>query len=231
MTAFGAALVFFSAKLSERFVAFMTALSAGIMIAASFFSLLLPAFSYETKLPTYVTVCVGFLFGGLFIPVFDALLSHFLPRKGASLTLLTSTVAVHNIPEGMAIGVAFSASYLGFVSPLSALSLTLGIGLQNFPEGLCVAFPLRAGGLSAFRAFLISQLTGALEILSCLGGVLFSALSSVLLPWVLAFSAGAMITVVSTELIPSCFEKYRTLSSFGVTFGFVLMMFLDVFFS
>lgn len=228
MTMFGSSLVFVSGKLSKRFIAFMTALSAGIMISASFFSLLLPAFSYDTLLPSFVTVGIGFLIGGLFIPVFDMVYGLFLPKQGASLVLLTSSVGVHNIPEGMAIGVALTASYLGVTAHGCVLSLILGIGIQNYPEGLCVSFPLRNGGLSPFKAFTISHLTGAIEIPACILGAVFATISTKLLPWVLAFSAGAMITVVSSELIPSCFEENKTISSFGVILGFVLMMVLDV---
>lgn len=231
MTALGGALVFFSKSFSEKVISFMTAISAGIMIAASFFSLLLPAFSYETTLPTYLTVSIGFLLGGLFIPIFDYILSFFLPKNGTSLLLITSTVAVHNIPEGMAIGVGLAACFQGFVTPVSVLSLILGIALQNFPEGLCVAFPLKGSGVPSFKAFTVAQLTGLVEVFACVLASFFASFSELLLPWVLSFSAGAMITVVSSELIPSCFERYKISSSIGVILGFVFMMFLDIFLS
>ena len=177
-----------------------------------------------------MTVTLGFLLGGAFISVSDLLLSR---RKKRFLfgdertALLFLAVTLHNIPEGMAVGVAFAVAG-GEHAVLSAFLLALGIGIQNFPEGLCVAFPLRAKGLSARKSFFLSALSGSVEIPACLLGALAAAGIGGLLPWALAFSAGAMVAVVCSELIPECFSQNKTLSSFGLVAGFCLMMILDV---
>ena len=227
MTALGGFFVFFSKRFSERVMSFLTAVSAGIMIAASFFSLLLPALSYETPVPIGIVVFLGFFIGGGMIPLADFLFSRLVQNRQTSLFLLVGSVTLHNIPEGMAIGVALGASG-GYASFVAGFSLALGIGVQNFPEGLCVAMPLKAAGKSSAFSFFIAQLSGAVEIFSCVLGAVFVALSSALLPWVLSCAAGAMIAVVCSELIPASFEKGKCLSTLGVVFGFSLMMILDV---
>lgn len=231
LTTLGASLVFFSKSVKPAILTLMNGAAAGIMIAASFFSLLLPALDYDGFLPSYVTVTLGFFLGGAFIIASDILLgkrknrtARFGDDKNA---LLFLAVTMHNIPEGMAVGVAFAVAG-GEHAVLSALLLALGIGIQNFPEGLCVAFPLRAKGLSAAKSFLFSSLSGAVEIPACVLGALAAGFIEGLMPWALAFSAGAMVAVVCSELIPECFERGKTLASFGLIFGFCLMMVLDV---
>ena len=231
MTALGASAVFFSRKGGGNVLVLLTGAAAGVMIAASFFSLLLPAVEYETALPSYLTVTLGFLLGGLFIVCSDLALSrsqllfrHTGDRKCA---LLYFAVTLHNVPEGMAVGVAF-AQCAGGAGVLSALLLGVGIAVQNFPEGMCVAFPLRAKGVSPFKSFLFSQGSGAVEIPACVLGALAASFIAGLMPWALSFSAGAMIAVVCSELIPECFEKSKTLASLGVVLGFCLMMILDI---
>ena len=209
--------------------------SAGIMIAASFFSLLLPAIEAEGPLPAYLTVTIGFLLGGAFIVGSDLLLSRtqrsFTAIGDKRTALLYFAVTLHNVPEGMAVGVAFAAGAglaAGGGGALAGLLLALGIAVQNFPEGMCVAFPMRARGMSPLRSFLFAQGSGAVEVPACVLGALAASAIGSLLPWALAFSAGAMVAVVCSELIPECFSGNKTLATSGVVIGFCLMMILDV---
>ncbi len=232
MTAFGALFVFFSKKVNEHVITALTGAAAGIMIAASFFSLLLPALEYDTALPPCVVVTFGFLLGGAFIVFSDVALSRsalrfrrFGDRKCA---FLYFAVTLHNIPEGMAVGVAFAQGAGAEGAVLSALLLAIGIAVQNFPEGMCVAFPLRAKGMSPKKSFLFSQGSGAVEIPACVLGALAATFIVGLMPWALSFSAGAMVAVVCSELIPECFSGKKTVASAGVIVGFCLMMLLDL---
>ena len=232
MTTLGAAFVFFSKKLNEHILTILTGAAAGIMIAASFFSLLLPAIDYPGALPSYLTVTLGFLLGGAFIVCSDFALSRsrkLLGRvKDGKSALLYLAVTLHNIPEGMAVGVAFAQGAGAEGAVLSALFLAVGIAVQNFPEGLCVAFPLRSHGMSPLKSFLFSQGSGLVEIPACVLGAVAATFIAGLMPWALSFSAGAMIAVVCSELIPECFEDSKILASTGVIAGFCLMMILDV---
>ena len=145
--------------------------------------------------------------------------------------LLYFAVTLHNVPEGMAVGVAFAAGAglaAGGGGALAGLLLALGIAVQNFPEGMCVAFPMRARGMSPLRSFLFAQGSGAVEVPACVLGALAASAIGSLLPWALAFSAGAMVAVVCSELIPECFSGNKTLATSGVVIGFCLMMILDV---
>ncbi len=232
MTSLGAALIFVSKKINSLFLALMMSAAAGIMIAASFFSLLLPAIGYETPMPVYIVVTVGFLLGGIFIVGSDFLLSKVskLNQNGGRKSLLLyAAVTLHNIPEGMAIGVAFASVVAGdSAGVISALMLAVGIGIQNFPEGVCVAYPLKNQGLSNLKCFLFAQASGLVEIVAAVFGALAVQIAAGLLPWVLSFSAGAMIAVVCSELIPDCFEKHKFVASAGVILGFAVMMILDL---
>ena len=231
-TALGSSFVFFAKKLNQPFLTFSAGASAGIMIAASFFSLLLPAIEYESKIPSFVTVTLGFLLGGAFIILSDYAFSRSQrqfkglgDRKNA---LLFLAVTLHNIPEGMAVGVAFAALGGGTEGALAAFFLAVGIAVQNFPEGMCVAFPLRVKGMSPLKSFLFSQGSGAVEIPACVLGALAATFIVGIMPWALAFSAGAMIAVVCSELIPESFSGNKTLACVGVVVGFAVMMILDV---
>ena len=233
MTALGAACVFFSNRPNEHVLTVLNGAAAGIMIAASFFSLLNPALEYESVLPAYITVTLGFLLGGAFIVVSNLLLSRselkFRALGDKHCALLYFAVTLHNLPEGMAVGVAFALAPLGGAgAALSALLLGVGIAVQNFPEGMCVAFPLRKKGLSPLKSFAFAQGSGAVEIPCCVLGAAAATLIAGFLPWALSFSAGAMIAVVCSELIPDCFEGNKTLASTGIVIGFCLMMLLDV---
>lgn len=235
MTALGAACVFLSKRPKEGVLTVLLGASAGIMIAAGFFSLLLPAIEADGTLPAYVTVTVGFLLGGTFIVGSDLLLSRtqrsFRTIGDKRTALLYFAVTLHNVPEGMAVGVAFAAG-AGLAASdgaaLAGLLLALGIAVQNFPEGMCVAFPMRARGMSPVRSFLFAQGSGAVEVPACVLGALAASAVGSLLPWALAFSAGAMVAVVCSELIPECFSGNKTLATAGVVVGFCLMMVLDV---
>ena len=189
-----------------------------------------PALEYETPLPVYVAVTLGFLLGGMLIIIADLILSRkkcAFGGMGEKNGLMYLAVTLHNIPEGMAVGVAMAA--VGSASELlPALMFAVGIAVQNFPEGACVAFPLRAKGMSPAKSFLFSQGSGAVEIPACVLGAVAATAISGLLPWALAFSAGAMIAVVCSELIPECFSGNKTVASLGVVLGFCLMMILDL---
>ena len=228
MTALGAACVFISRRPKEGALTLLLGLSAGIMIAASFFSLLLPAIEAEGALPAFVPAAGGFLLGGGFLIASDLLLSRTQRRLKAPgdrrTALLYFAVTLHNIPEGMAVGVALAAAD----GALAGALLALGIAVQNFPEGLCVAFPMRARGMSRAKSFLFAQGSGAVEVPACVLGALAAGAVGALLPWTLAFSAGAMIAVVCSELIPECFAGNKAIASAGVVAGFCLMMVLDV---
>ena len=232
MTALGASFVFFSKKLNGTFITLLTGVAAGIMIAASFFSLLLPAIEQESSLPPYLTVTIGFALGGAFIVLSDLALSRskfeFKGVGDKKNALLFFAVTLHNIPEGMSVGVAFALAPLSEGAALSAFLLAVGIAVQNFPEGMCVAFPLRAKGMSPLKSFLFSQGSGAVEIPACILGAVAASFIAGLLPWALAFSAGAMIAVVCSELIPECFAGNKAVASAGILAGFCLMMILDV---
>ena len=233
MTALGAACGFFSGRPGRNILTVLLGASAGIMIAASFFSLLLPAIGAEGPLPAYVTVTAGFLLGGAFIVGSDMLLSRtqrsFSAIGDKRTALLYFAVTLHSVPEGMAVGVACAAGAGAAVGAGPALAgLLLGLAVQNFPEGMCVAFPMRARGMSRLRSFAFAQGSGAVEVPACVLGALAASAVGSLLPWALAFSAGAMIAVVCSELIPECFSGNKTLATAGVVAGFCLMMVLDL---
>jgi len=237
LTALGAALVFFFKSMNQKALDLMMGFAAGVMIAASFWSLLAPAIELSGALGgnAWLTSAIGFLLGGAFIIGTDIGLSkvELIASKGTALKrsiLLTSAVTLHNIPEGLAVGVAFGSVAAGLESASiqGAAMLALGIGLQNFPEGVCVAMPLRRSGCSRFKSFLVGQASGIVEPIAGVLGVLFALTMRSALPLALSFSAGAMIAVVCSELIPESFKDNKTIATFGVLFGFVTMMVLDV---
>ncbi len=237
MTAAGAALVFFFHDVSFKFLNIMIGFAAGIMIASSFWSLLSPALklSHELGTNSLLVVSSGFLCGGIFIITADVLLSRasFISEKDHKLRrniLLFSAVTLHNIPEGLAVGIAFGCVAVGVegFSITAAIMLALGIGIQNFPEGVCVAMPLRRDGASRKRSFIIGQASGLVEPLAGLFGAVCSLAARPILPFALAFSAGAMIVVVCSELIPESYQYGKTVTTLGIISGFVTMMVLDV---
>ncbi len=230
MTAAGASLVFFVKNMRAKAVSAAEGMAAGVMIAAGFFSLLLPALERAEPLGAArcaLIMSVGFLAGGAFIFAADRVFSRVngLPSEKRSGALMCVAMTLHNIPEGFAVGVAFGGAG---GAAFSSLMLACGIGIQNFPEGMCVSLPLRREGMPRGKAFLIGQLSGFAEVPAGVLGALAVGAVSALLPWALAFSAGAMLAVVCAELIPSAFRESKLIGTFSAMGGFALMMFLDI---
>jgi ZIP family zinc transporter len=244
LTALGAGLVFFFRSINRKVLDGMLGFAAGVMIAASYWSLLAPAIEMaeEGNLPAWVPATVGFLMGGFFLWIIDKILPHLhlgFPREEAEgiktswhrSVLLVLAITLHNIPEGLAVGVAFGAlaSDLPAASMAGAVALALGIGIQNFPEGTAVSVPLRREGFSRIKSFWYGQLSGVVEPIAGVLGALAVILIKPILPYALAFAAGAMIYVVVEELIPeSQLEKNTDIATMGAMFGFAVMMTLDV---
>lgn len=247
VTALGASTVFFFKKINKNVLNAMLGFAAGVMIAASFWSLLAPAIEMAEAVNqnAVLIAATGFLTGGLFLFVADKIIPHL--HLGSKMdeaegiktnlqrsVLLVLAITLHNIPEGLAVGVAFGAAYHGFpgATLAGALALAIGIGLQNFPEGAAVSIPLRREGMSRWKAFLYGQASGIVEpIAGVIGAYAVISMQSIL-PFALAFAAGAMIYVVVEELIPEA-NQGKTHSSIeiatiGVMLGFTVMMILDV---
>lgn len=239
MTAIGALAVFLRREPSKGFLDTMLGFAAGVMIAASFFSLLLPALEQSGS---WIKVTVGFLLGGAFLRIVDRILPHLhlgFPREEAEgvrtswhrTVLLVMAVTLHNIPEGLAVGVAFGAATHGISSaPFSeAVVLALGIGIQNLPEGTAISLPLRREGISPRKSFFFGQLSGAVEPLAALLGSALVVHTMSFLPYALSFAAGAMIFVVVEEVIPESQKAGSSdLATAGAMLGFALMMALDI---
>lgn len=237
ITVLGASLVFLFRSVNQKIMDFMMGISAGVMIAASYWSLLEPAISLAEEIGknAALVTCTGFALGGFFILGSDLILEKKTVSSGKSsgwkrCVLLTTAVTMHNIPEGMAVGVAFgfAGRYSGKEYLLAAMMLALGIGIQNFPEGTCVAMPLRREGVGRGKSFLIGQFSGMVEPVAGVLGALFAIRVQTALPIALSFSAGAMISVVCSELIPEAFRDNKKVAAVGVLAGFIVMMFLDV---
>lgn len=232
LTAAGALLVVFCKKVGSGTFALMMSSAAGIMLASTFFSLLLPAIEMSGEFSYLVLTC-GFMLGGLLIIVTDVVSGKLNLFSGnankRSCAVMCVAVTMHNIPEGLAVGVAFGAlSSGGSVEAVAAVMLAVGIGIQNFPEGMCIAFPLRANGMSRAKSFFIGQLSGAVEIVAGVTGALAVKFVTGILPWALSFSAGAMVAVVASELIPESFSSGKIRATAGIIAGFALMMILDL---
>ncbi|MCF7930441.1 MAG: ZIP family metal transporter [Acholeplasmataceae bacterium] len=248
LTAVGAALVFFFKTIERNVFNLMLGFASGVMIAASFWSLLAPAIimAEEMGSVTWVVVAVGFGLGGLFLYVADKTVPHMhfgfnhdkegLPSRFKRTVLLVFAITLHNIPEGLAVGVAFGAVHYvtgdATAATLSAMGLAIGIGIQNFPEGAAVSIPLRQEGMSRWKAFLLGQASGLVEPIAGVLGALLVLYVQPILPYALAFAAGAMIYVVVEELIPEAQQKVTPkgahYATFGVMVGFIVMMILDV---
>jgi ZIP family zinc transporter len=244
ITAMGAAAVFLTREINRRILDSMLGFAGGVMIAASFWSLLAPAIelSQDAPIPAWMPAASGFLLGGVFLWSLDLLLPHqhgddpVEVRRGADsrlprTSLLVIAITMHNIPEGLAVGVAFGAVAAGFpaASIAGATALALGIGIQNFPEGLAVSLPLHGEGLSRLRSFWYGQLSGLVEPVAALAGAATVYIVRPLLPYALAFAAGAMIFVVVDNLIPEWhLHENRNLAMTGLFIGFASMMALDV---
>ncbi|MGC8816229.1 MAG: ZIP family metal transporter [Candidatus Hadarchaeum sp.] len=244
LTALGASGVFFFRAFNRRVMDGMLGFAAGIMIAASVWSLLIPAIemSAEGSFPAWLPAAVGFIAGGALLQILDRALPHLhlgLPMREAEgpktslqrTTLLVLAITLHNIPEGLAVGVAFGAVTVGlpFATLAGATALAVGIGIQNFPEGLAVSLPLRREGMSRLRSFWYGQLSAVVEPVAAVIGAATVISARSIMPYALAFAAGAMIFVVIEELIPeSQTGGNHDLATIGAMLGFVVMMILDV---
>ena len=244
VTALGAAAVFSTREVKRKLLDGMLGFAAGVMIAASFWSLLAPAIEMaeEQGLGSWMPPAVGFLLGGAFLWGVDKVLPHLhlgLPDESAEgikttwqrSILLVTAITLHNFPEGLAVGVAFGAVAAGLPAATlpAAIALAIGIGIQNFPEGMAVAMPLRREGLSAWKSFWYGQMSGVVEPIAGVLGAAAVLLMRPILPYALSFAAGAMIFVVVEELIPeSQTGKDTDIPTVGAMLGFAVMMILDV---
>lgn len=248
VTAAGAALVFFFKTINKTVLNGMLGFAAGVMIAASFWSLLAPSIEMAEELGqvAFITAATGFLLGGGFLYLVDKLLPHLhmglatnqaegVKTKWQRSVLLVLAITLHNIPEGLAVGVAFGAVAAGTGSSATiagAVALAIGIGLQNFPEGAAVSIPLRREGFSRKKAFLYGQASGIVEPIAGVIGAFTVIKMQNLLPYALAFAAGAMIYVVVEELIPEAQREEggskTDIATIGCMVGFAVMMVLDV---
>lgn len=242
-TALGSALVFFFRnKVNENFQRIFLGFAAGVMIAASVWSLLIPSMEMaeEQGMPGWLPATGGFILGAAFLLLLDRLLPHLHPSSDAPeglpshlrrTTMLVFAVTLHNIPEGMAVGLSFglAGGENTIVTLAAAMALAIGIGLQNFPEGAAISLPLKQEGMSNKRAFLYGTLSGVVEPIFGVLAVLVAGTITPLMPWLLSFAAGAMIFVVVEELIPEAhLGEHSHLGTLGVLVGFVVMMVLDI---
>ncbi len=244
VTALGAAGIFLSKEIDRKLLDGMLGFAAGVMIAASYWSLLAPSIeiSESLGLVPYIPAAIGFMLGGAVLWLIDKILPHLhlnLPISSAEgiktswqrSILLVLAITLHNIPEGMAIGVAFGAAAAGIpgASITSAIALAIGIGIQNFPEGLAISAPLKREGLSNGKSWWFGQLSAAVEPIGAMIGAAAVILMRQLLPYALAFAAGAMIFVVIEELIPESQAGANTdIATLCAMVGFTIMMILDV---
>lgn len=233
-TALGAAVVFCFKSINKRPLDIMLSISAGLMTAAAFWSLITPSTTLSNELwhNNWLTPTIGFLLGGLFVAMSSLIIDKKFPGADAKkrTILIIGVMPLHNIPEGLAVGVSFSALALNIsgCSLSSTLMVALGIGIQNFPDGTTVSVPLYRDGVSKIKAFLISQTSGIMEFFAALIGYFVTIAAQNILPFALSFAAGAMITVVISELIPDIAPENRTIGVFGFIIGFVFMMALDL---
>lgn len=236
ITCLGSSIVFFFKSVNKNVMDIMLSLSAGIMMAASFFSLLEPAISIsnDLNLCTWLVIFSGFILGGLLLYVGDKVL-NILENKGRNsisslkgAIMLFSSITLHNIPEGLVLGVSYGAiSYNS--SLVSALTLTIAIAIQNFPEGCAISLPLRRENISRFKSFLFGSISALVEPIFAVIGALLVMKIQVFLPFILSFTAGAMIFVVTMELIPeSQMNKRKDLMALALMIGFSIMMILEL---
>ncbi len=245
VTALGAGTVFFFKQVNRKLLDGMLGFAAGVMIAASYWSLLAPAIQMTRETnnaPAWLPAAVGFLAGGAFIRGIDLFLPHLhlgfptseaegIHTKWRRSILLVSAITLHNFPEGLAVGVAFGAvaANLSSATLAGAVALAVGIGIQNFPEGLAISLPLRSDGMSRLKSFWYGQSSALIEPIAGVLGAAAVLWMKPILPYALAFAAGAMIFVVVEELIPeSQLGKNTDLATSGAMLGFVIMMILDV---
>ncbi len=242
-TTLGSAMVFLMKnKLNKKVEKILLGFASGVMIAASVWSLLIPSIdmAIEQKITHWVPAAVGFLLGIVFLLVLDSVIPHLhlestkpegIKTKLKKTTMMVLAVTLHNIPEGMAVGVSFAGALIGNtgITMAGAFALAIGIAIQNFPEGAIISMPLKAEGMSKGKAFLYGTLSGIVEPIGAVITILLTNLVVPILPYLLAFAAGAMIYVVVEELIPeSQSGEHSNIGTIGVAIGFVIMMILDV---
>lgn len=242
-TLLGSATVFLMKnKMNKKIEKSLLGFASGVMIAASVWSLLIPAIEMAKEQGTisWIPACVGFLGGILFLLILDSVIPHLhidtnesegVKTKLKKTTMLVLAVTLHNIPEGMAVGVVFAGAIIGNtgITIAGAFVLALGIAIQNFPEGAIISMPLRNEGISKGKAFLYGVISGIVEPISAIVTILLTGIVVPILPYLLSFAAGAMIYVVVEELIPASQEgKHSNIATIGVAIGFVIMMVLDV---
>ena len=242
VTAIGASLVYFFKRINKNLMDGMLGFAAGVMIAASFFSLIAPSITMAENLELipWLVAFIGFFSGGLLLFIGDKIYDIYEKRNTKKeekkvsfkrVIMLISSITLHNIPEGMAVGVAFGSVIYGLdgATLAAAWTLALGIGLQNFPEGTAVSMPLRREGMSRNKAFFLGQLSGIVEPIAGIIGAILVMKMRTLLPFLLAFAAGAIIYVVVEELIPeSQTNKKKDLMALFTLIGFSVMMILDI---
>ena len=240
VTMLGAAIVFCFKEVKKSIMDALLGFSAGVMIAASFWSLLNPAIEMATnfKMIAWLVVFLGFFSGGLLLFLGDKVYNNFADKSNINkqkklkrCLMLIFSITLHNIPEGLVVGVAFGSLAYGIqgATLASAITLAIGIGLQNFPEGSAVSLPLRREGMSRSKAFFLGQLSGVVEPIAAVIGALLVLKIQTLLPFLLAFAAGAMVYVVVEELIPESQSNQRKdLMALFTLIGFSVMMILDV---
>lgn len=247
VTALGSGVVILFKNPNQKALNLMLGFAAGVMIAASFWSLLQPAIERAEEFlssPAWLVVTIGFLCGALFMWASDKLVTRAQRRASAvretgtqrlnRVIMLVMSITLHNIPEGLAVGVAFGALHSGAQSPealMGAVTIALGIGLQNFPEGAAVSLPLRREGYSRCRSFFVGQASGMVEPIAGVIGALLVVYVQTILPFALAFAAGTMILVAVHELIPECQQNkavHPYFATMGIVSGFAAMMLLDV---
>ncbi len=246
LTALGAAIVIFFRSPKQNILNLMLGFSAGVMIAASFWSLLQPAIEraeHTLKTPSYIIVTTGFLCGAVFIWFSDKAVSHAILKANSNdnqsfnktnrVIMLIMSITIHNIPEGLAVGVAFGLlkENADISALMGAISIAIGIGLQNFPEGAAVSLPLRREGHSRKKSFFYGQLSAIVEPIAAITGAALVTTIETILPFALSFAAGAMIIVAVHELIPECQQNKAEqpyTATMGIISGFAVMMLLDV---
>lgn len=242
-TMLGAGMVFFlKDKMDKRMEKLLLGFASGVMIAASVWSLLIPSIDMaeEQNITAWIPASVGFIFGILFLLILDSVIPHMhldkekpegVKSKLKKTTMLVLAVTLHNIPEGMAVGVVFAGALTGNtgISLTAAFALSIGIAIQNFPEGAIISMPLKSEGISKSKSFIYGALSGIVEPIAAVITILLANAIIPVLPYLLSFAAGAMIYVVVEELIPeSQMGEHSNIGTIGVAIGFVIMMILDI---
>ena len=242
-TTLGAAMVFFMKdKMNYKVQKILLVLASGVMIAASVWSLIIPSIDMakEQNVIPWVPAAIGFMLGIIFLLILDSIVPHLhldskkpegIKSKLKNTAMLVLAVTIHNIPEGMAVGVVFAGALSGnsTITFASAFALAIGIAIQNFPEGAIISMPLKAEGMNKPKAFLYGTLSGIVEPIGAIITILLTSIVTPVLPYILSFAAGAMIYVVVEELIPEAQSgEHSNIGTIGVAVGFVIMMILDV---